>query len=64
MDSDAVRAVEVVKETVAVWPAVAATMLIVRAGALGLRFEKPTFADPEGLPTFDCGSSASDEAVH
>ena len=33
MDSDATRAVEVVKETVAVWPAVAATMLIVRAVA-------------------------------
>lgn len=63
MDSDPTRAVEVVKETVAVWPAVAAALLIVIVGALGFRCENLTVPEPEGFPAFDSGSSASEEAL-
>ena len=38
-------------------------MLMVSLAAYGLMFENLTVAEPEGFPTLDMGSSASDKAV-
>jgi len=42
---------------------VSAAALMVSLAAYMLRFENLTVAEPEGFPTLEMGSSASDEAV-